>query len=217
MASKALSPFPRSNIAEQSVYETLLQHDQSSDQSDLEERGGLTVDEENLGVGFEDLLPDDAVHEGDASQAKFSQLDRKRRIRPTRSLSSAEERDRNSNLIERPYTDDADGDVPQSLLLENELHQLPPRPSEEPFPDRQASQTEQSRPEVPAIPRSIPRSYTGGIIDPRERALWRWANVENLDTFLKDVYDYFMGNGIYSIMLSKILNLLYVFSLFTLF
>ena len=208
MASKALSPFSRSNVAEQSVYETLLQHDESSDQSDVEERGGLTVDEENLGVGFEDLLLDDAVHEGDASQPISSQLDRKRRIRQPTSLPSAEEPDRRSNVIERPYTDDADGDVPQSLLLENELHQLPPRPSEEPFPHRQASQTEHPRPEVPAIPRSIPRGRTGGIINPKERALWRWANVENLDTFLRDVYDYFMGNGIYSIMLSKILNLL---------
>lgn len=26
-----------------------------------------------------------------------------------------------------------------------------------------------------------------GLIDPRERALWKWANVENLDNFLNDV------------------------------
>lgn len=45
--------------------------------------------------------------------------------------------------------------------------------------------------------------------DPREKAMWRWANVENLDNFLKDVYTYYLGNGIWSIMLSRALNLLY--------
>lgn len=48
------------------------------------------------------------------------------------------------------------------------------------------------------------------LIEPRERAMWRWANVENLDNFLKDVYDYFLGNGIWCIMLSRALNLLCV-------
>ncbi|OAX81033.1 hypothetical protein ACJ72_04627 [Emergomyces africanus] len=38
--------------------------------------------------------------------------------------------------------------------------------------------------------------------------MWRWANVENLDNFLADVYDYFLGNGIKSILLSRVLNLL---------
>jgi len=29
-----------------------------------------------------------------------------------------------------------------------------------------------------------------GLIDPRQRALWKWANVENLDNFLHDVWQY---------------------------
>jgi autophagy-related protein 9 len=44
--------------------------------------------------------------------------------------------------------------------------------------------------------------------DPRQKALWRWANVENLDNFLKDVYLYFLGNGIWCIVLGRVLNLL---------
>jgi autophagy-related protein 9 len=40
--------------------------------------------------------------------------------------------------------------------------------------------------------------------------MWRWANVEDLDNFLKDVYTYFLGNGIWSILLTRVLNLLYV-------
>jgi len=43
--------------------------------------------------------------------------------------------------------------------------------------------------------------------------MWRWANVENLDNYLKDVYMYFMGNGIWCIGLGRALNLLYVYRL----
>lgn len=41
----------------------------------------------------------------------------------------------------------------------------------------------------------------------KERALWKWANVENLDMFLQDVYNYYLGNGYYCIILEKILNI----------
>lgn len=41
----------------------------------------------------------------------------------------------------------------------------------------------------------------------KERALWKWANVENLDIFLQDVYNYYLGNGFYCIILEKILNI----------
>ncbi|CAI4057312.1 autophagy protein ATG9 SKDI_04G0950 [Saccharomyces kudriavzevii IFO 1802] len=41
----------------------------------------------------------------------------------------------------------------------------------------------------------------------KERALWKWANVENLDMFLQDVYNYYLGNGFYCIILEKILNI----------
>jgi autophagy-related protein 9 len=49
------------------------------------------------------------------------------------------------------------------------------------------------------------------MIDPKEKAMWMWANVENLDNFLKDVYTYFLGNGIWSILLNRALSLLYVY------
>ncbi|CCF56397.1 hypothetical protein KAFR_0B00990 [Kazachstania africana CBS 2517] len=45
-------------------------------------------------------------------------------------------------------------------------------------------------------------------LSPKERALWKWANVENLDIFLQDVYQYYLGNGFSSILLKKVLNLL---------
>ncbi|ODQ66948.1 APG9-domain-containing protein [Nadsonia fulvescens var. elongata DSM 6958] len=48
------------------------------------------------------------------------------------------------------------------------------------------------------------------MIDGTERALWKWANVENIDLFLHDVYSYFLGNGIYCILLSRALNMITV-------
>lgn len=44
-------------------------------------------------------------------------------------------------------------------------------------------------------------------LSPKERALWKWANVENLDIFLQDVYRYYMGNGFTCIVLEKVLNI----------
>lgn len=44
-------------------------------------------------------------------------------------------------------------------------------------------------------------------LSPRERALWKWANVENLDVFLQEVYEYYLGNGFYCICIEKGLNI----------
>ena len=47
-------------------------------------------------------------------------------------------------------------------------------------------------------------------LDDYEKALWNWINVYNLDAFLQEVYYYYDGKGIYSIALSRGLNLLLV-------
>ncbi|GCF00825.1 autophagy protein atg9 [Zygosaccharomyces mellis] len=44
-------------------------------------------------------------------------------------------------------------------------------------------------------------------LSPKERALWKWANVENLDIFLQDVYNYYLGSGYFCMVLLKVLNL----------
>ena len=41
-----------------------------------------------------------------------------------------------------------------------------------------------------------------------EKALWRWVNVDDLDGFLQEVYDYYKGKGLYCIALARVLNLL---------
>ncbi len=47
-----------------------------------------------------------------------------------------------------------------------------------------------------------------GNLNGKERALWKWANVENLDTFLQDVYMFYIGNGLSCILLARVLDLL---------
>ena len=49
--------------------------------------------------------------------------------------------------------------------------------------------------------------YRVDNLSPTEAALWKWANVENLDVFLQDVYDYYLENGFICILLQKVLNL----------
>ncbi|ODV89806.1 hypothetical protein CANCADRAFT_28024, partial [Tortispora caseinolytica NRRL Y-17796] len=44
-------------------------------------------------------------------------------------------------------------------------------------------------------------------MDPREKALWRWTNVENLDIFLQQVYSFYISRGFLPIILSRLLNL----------
>ncbi|KAK7428660.1 autophagy protein atg9 [Neonectria magnoliae] len=43
---------------------------------------------------------------------------------------------------------------------------------------------------------------------PREKALWRWVNTSNLDSFMRDVYDYYEGGGLWCILCANALWLL---------
>lgn len=45
------------------------------------------------------------------------------------------------------------------------------------------------------------------VLDAKERAYWKWSNVENMDIFLQEIYAYFLGNGMYCIILSRIVNM----------
>lgn len=65
----------------------------------------------------------------------------------------------------------------------------------------------------------LPNPYVE--LSSKQLALWKWANVENLDNYLQDVswmrmvspeadgkiYAYYTGNGIYSTLLARVLNL----------
>ena len=129
-----------------------------------------------------------------------------------------------------PDPDYADDDVPASLLIEDH-HQL------DTATDRRSPRRISNPADPPGAAPSVARAqwqavqaqqrlhqddaqYTaqaprfargrGGFAmsDPKERAMWRWVNVSNLDNFVRDVYDYFLGNGIWCILLSRIMSLL---------
>ncbi|KAI0705888.1 autophagy protein Apg9-domain-containing protein [Cytidiella melzeri] len=87
------------------------------------------------------------------------------------------------------------------ILPSNAAVSIPPRPSE-----LQAEET----PSTAAGPLTEPKAKQMRGLDDYERALWNWVNVYNLDAFLQETYYYYEGKGIYSIALSRGLNLLTV-------
>lgn len=131
---------------------------------------------------------------------------------------------------------DEDDDVPESLLLDNDRPSAGPSkerprqpdvrpgrlPSPVPGPSTRNARAQwnatraQQRlhdDNLRSVPQQRqPRSQLGanGVVftDPKEEAMWRWANVHNLDRFLTEVYNYYLGHGIYSVLLNQYLNLL---------
>jgi autophagy-related protein 9 len=134
--------------------------------------------------------------------------------------------------------DDDDDDVPASLMLEGRKRasagrdpprgRMPAAAIDEPPPPVPGPATRHARQQweatrtqqrlhdhgaagnAPSIPRNPVRNIGRGIFhpDPKARAMWKWANVENLDNFLTQVYDYYMMKGIWSIALKRVLSLL---------
>ncbi|KAK2612150.1 autophagy protein atg9 [Conoideocrella luteorostrata] len=123
------------------------------------------------------------------------------------------------------HEEDVENDVPASLLVETNAQPglIPPEPPRKPrgppvsHPgklDRQVkarcdAATMQQRPhnwDRGAVGLSQPRSLTRDMVPGggREKALWRWANISNLDSFMRDVYDYYEGGGLYCILLTNV-------------
>lgn len=226
MASNILSRFLPPAAGEPSIYETLARRDEESDQSDMDEGAGMALDEENLGTRFHDYELNDALADAASSQVAQSMTGESitrnegRQARVPRSRSGAPRSGLN--------LDELDDEVPQSLLIEDghgaptlstarQTRDLPPPvpgPASRGTQARWHAAQEQQRLYRDAQPpEALPRTYHRrghqmNMMDPKEKALWMWANVENLDNFLQDVYDYFVGNGIWSIFLSRVLNLL---------
>ena len=238
MASNFLSRLLPPANGTPSVYETLREYDEASDESDVEERAGMTLDEENLGDNFHDYDLGQALADAAESQVNTGSA-AKPEMRPGTSKRAGERSGLRSMWQQSPpkraEADELDDEVPQSLLIEGhdtealatgqhrqagQEHEVipPPVPG---LPTRgtrarwHATQEQQrlhqdlDRHSVRARVSHGPRGSQGlAMIDPKEKAMWRWANVENLDNFLREVYDYFLGNGIWCILLGRILNLL---------
>lgn len=226
-----------------SVYEAIRQNDAESDASDVEERAGMALDEENLRERFDHDGLEEALANATDSQmtthstaflgqnrSRATSGDRHGGPKPTRRKLS---RPRWMQASQRELeADEGDEDVPASLLVEGGDDDFsrspgPPPPRSvmdhgSPVPDPSSGDNrerwESTRAHQPLHPsprraassdRSAPGPYPNlALVDPKQKALWRWANVENLDNFLEDVYVYFLGNGIWCILLSRALNLL---------
>ena len=227
MAPALLSRFSLHAAGEPSIYETFRQRDESSDQSDLEERAGMAVDEENLGSRFHDYELDEALADTVPSPTSISGAGNSdRRLRPA--VGSSQTRGLRQFPGEAAVIDEADDEVPSSLLFEGTrepnshtrdrqrpknpppIQAKPPRGNRAKWKATQEHQPlfQESAEQPTQARKPSRRAPMAATTDSKEQAMWRWANVQNLDNFLKDVYAYFLGSGIWSIILSRVLNLL---------
>ena len=225
MSSDLFNRSGPSSRGTRSFYEQLRACD---DDVDIEDQAGLNVDEENLRHNLNDFdtegltVADTRVIMGSTAFPTKAQV-------PKRMAARLE----SSSSRSQGHEDDMDNDVPASLLFElNEHEPLPstqrPRTPRNSRTDPtaisagQPSKTNRNQWQSGTAPHRLrpngaadagpaqPRSLVAGVVlgDPREKALWRWVNTSNLDSFMRDVYDYYEGGGIWCILCSNALWLL---------
>ena len=241
MASNLLSRFLPPIAASPSVYETIRQHDELSDTTDIEERAGIDLDDDGIGGGFEEYELDQAAARGNRGVVDSMAFPKKSSPQQHRGRGFSG----GLHSVSRPRwlaspprlaeADEEDDEVPASLLIEGGEEvaipmaggdhplrtsggpsNIPPIPgpvTRETRAHWEATQTQQRLHADEQGQRTRTRRTPKGVaglaaIDPKVRAMWRWANVENLDNFLKDVYNYYLGHGIWCIVLSRTINLL---------
>lgn len=227
MASNLLSRLLPPTFGAPSIYETMREHDQSSEY-DIEERAGMALDEENLGVAFRDSEADEALTDVNASRSNTSKVlnpKEKSRSAPRRVTPRQRRPSMSPKMAEEE--DDLDDEVPMSLLIEGDEDRvgarerrqsgegLPPVPGPQSRGTRAQWQATQEQHRLHhelglgnPTQKIFGRAVRLNIVDAKEKAMWRWANVENLDNYLREVYDYYIGNGIWCMLLHRFLNLL---------
>lgn len=233
MASNILSRFlPSASDEPVSFHETQAPH--RDRHSSTDDRLSMDIDDENFGEHFEEqdlenLLADAAgSHITTESTAFLPQSsDRRAGGGPSRD-SPARQPWKHQGRKGGPSLDD-DDDVPESLLLEGNRDvpesskrttttDAPPPPVPGPSTRRARAQWEAARTQQrlhdedhntrPTPVWQASRGTGQFVMDPRERALWLWANVQDLDAFLHEVYDYFIGAGVWSIVMRRTITLI---------
>ncbi|KAK3384755.1 autophagy protein Apg9-domain-containing protein [Podospora didyma] len=212
-----------------SFYEDLRRQ---NDTHDPEDRAGL-LDEENLNHNFHDFDLDNA--QGLSVDDSRTTLGGAANHPPARGRSAGRHH-RDVGMGWTSHDDDGDNDVPASLLVERHdgdisgvPEQLPSRKqggghytaaipgSIRARPQWEATQARHrlhndesfgSSRHHGAAPNAFVHSGVAGSA--KMKAEWRWANVSNLDNFIKDVYDYYQGAGIWCILMERALHLLNV-------
>ena len=206
----------------------------ADDDVDIENRAGLALDEDNLAHQFHD---DDLGHL-DGLALHDSRVSAREQATPARKPRSARSQRGGQDSRWLQADDDGDNEVPASLLVEPHMFgRGGPRSPEglEPLPTRQGGvpgpSTRRARAqwETAQVQQRLhheqyypgrrganpPAAYEarrlGLSANPKEKAMFRWANVVNLDIFINDVYNYYLGAGIWCILLERFLHLVYVF------
>lgn len=201
--------------------------------SSADEHDGMDIDEENLGARFEAQDLDHLLAEASSSQMTTESTaflpDNRERLPPGINTANRAMGWRQPPPPQTAHLDD-DDDVPQSLLLEGGMespharpHKAqrmdglpPPVPGPATRQTRAQWETTRQQQRLHVDERTAHPARTWGhtarpgqfIADPREKALWLWVNQTDLDTFLRDAYQYYTGCGIWSIILRTFLLLL---------
>lgn len=194
--------------------------------SSTDDRPDMDIDEENFEARFEEQDLAHLLAEASSSQmtteSRAVSPDAKRNASHTRGRAPAWRQPTSA----RPVPFDDDDDVPQSLLLEGGLDPRPssnqrentlPSPVPGPSTRNTRAQWEATRQQQrlhdddrrPAPVRTWGHTSRPGhfAADPKEKAMWLWVNQTDLDTYMRDVYEYYNGCGIYSMILRRILTL----------
>lgn len=209
------------------MYDRLGDHD-----DDIESRAGLDVDEENLAHHFRD----DEIDHTDGLGLEDSRASPPRSLlatpgEPHHGITRTGRQEMRPRWL--MPDDDGDNDVPASLLVEG------PEPPMSRSNPRRSSPKQSRNPRHPsnrkiqaqwetaqaqqrlhddddygprhgqhqAGPSTRRPGFTGS---PKDKAMFRWANVSNLDVFIRDVYDYYLGAGMWCILLERFLHLMKV-------
>ncbi|KAI9894211.1 MAG: autophagy protein atg9 [Vezdaea aestivalis] len=230
---------PPSATDSPSIYETLQQEERLSETPDIEHQAMRRTGTQAAAEYHDyDAVAEDASDGGDSQLEAESTASLLRRDleegatgnlatphKPRWMATSAALQD----ALDQDYGDD---EVPASLLVEGAVprpvRQVSPRPQAEielandplPGPSTRANvarwQTTMGQQPIHSDETFAPRRTQVASMIPlralsrKQLAEQRWEDVINLDNFLKEVYDYFLGNGIWSILLARLLNVLTV-------
>ncbi|ROW15622.1 hypothetical protein VPNG_02017 [Cytospora leucostoma] len=212
---------------QRSFYEELRAR---NDDIDVEDRAAFALDEENLNHQFhdDDIDPETLAVENSRMTTLASDARAGRRANKPKTARAHEAE------AWGLQDDEGDNDVPASLLVENhapDTARRPDRPGRRDIPSKaspvpgpstrrsqsqwETTQDQQRLHQDEPLPTNVPRNrgrpnrIVGNAMTgtAKQRAMWRWANVTNLDVFMQDVYDYYQGNGLLCILLDRFLHL----------
>lgn len=236
LSSNILSHVLPSRSTGRSIYEELRTQD-NDNESDVETQAGLAIDEENFRFhdnnhNYPEISKCQLSHSSSnrpgcsskpyASSSAVSTSSGKDQMSASKWMSQSP----------RLLADDGDDDVPASLLVEGNdmtmfgvsnmgqtnhamLPKIPVLKNDLSMrtPRKWSASELRTSPQKPRFEShrrttSHRRDFGLSFGNAREKALWRWINVTNLDKFISEVYSYYIGAGMWCILLEGVLNLM---------